>query len=79
MLINVNTHKTFAYMMRGKEAQLAKAALYRFIKDEPNCTSILSDQYAAYLSNEVLGWMYKQNIKYTTTTDDNHNKLGIIN
>ena len=79
MLINVNTRKAYAYMMRGKGAQQVKAALNQFIKDEPNCTSILSDQDAAYLSNEVLDWMTKHNIKYTTTTDDNHNNLGIIN
>ena len=79
ILINVNTRKAFAYMMRGKGAQQVKAALNQFIKDEPNCTSILSDQDAAYLSNEVLDWMKKHNIKYETTTDDNHNNLGIIN
>ena len=79
MLINVNTRKAFAYLMRGKGAQQVKAALNIFIKQEPNVKSIMSDQDAAYLSNEVLDWMKSNNIHYTTTTDDNHNNLGIIN
>lgn len=79
MLININTRKAFAYPMNGKGAAEVKNALNKFIKEEPNVVSIESDQDAAYLSNEVLDWMKSHNIKYTTTTDDNHNNLGIIN
>lgn len=79
MLININTRKAYAYPMRGKGALQVKSALNKFIKEEPNCHSIASDQDAAYLSDEVTSWMKSHKIIYTTTTDDNHNNLGIIN
>ena len=79
MLININTRKAFAYPMKGKGAAEVKNALNKFIKDVPNVVLIQSDQDTAYLSDEVLAWMKSHNIRYTTTTDDNHNNLGIIN
>ena len=79
MFINVNTRKAHAYPMSGKGAPEVKKALDIFIEDEPSCRSIASDQDAAYLSNQVKEWMYNHEINYTTTTDDNHNNLGIIN
>ena len=79
MLINVNTRKAHAYAMQGKGAVQVKNVLDKFINDEPSCRSIASDQDAAYLSNQVKEWMYSHEIIYTTTSDDNHNNLGIIN
>lgn len=79
MLININTRKAYVYPMRGKGAAAVLTALNKFVKDEPNVSSIESDQDTAYLSDEVTTWMKNHNIKYTTTTDDNHNNLGIIN
>lgn len=79
MFINVNTRKAHAYPMKGKGALEVKKALDIFIEDEPGCRSIASDQDAAYLSNQIREWMYNHEINYTTTKDDNHNNLGIIN
>lgn len=79
MFINVNTRKAYAYHMIGKGAEQVKLSLNKFIHDEPNCKSILSDQDSAYLSNEVITWMKQHNINYRTTEDEDHNKLGIIN
>lgn len=39
----------------------------------------MSDEDTAYLSNTVLDFMREHHIIYTTTTDNDHNKLGIIN
>lgn len=79
MLINVNTRKAYAYPMRGKGTVQVIGALNKFIKEVPDVSSITSDQDSAYLADETLEWMQKHNIKYTTTKDDNHNNLGIIN
>lgn len=79
MFININTRKAYAYPMEGKTAPQVRLALEKFIKDVPEVKSIESDQDSAYLSNTVLDFMKKHNIKYTTTTDDNHNNLGIVN
>ena len=79
MLININTRKAYSYPMKGKGAKEVLGALQKFIKDEPHIYSITSDQDAAYLSNDVLTFMKSNNILYTTTEDNNHNVLGIIN
>ena len=65
--------------MRGKGSQQVITALNRFVQQEPECISLLTDQDRAYLSNDVLDWMKQHNITYKTTTDEDHNKLGIIN
>ena len=65
--------------MHGKGTGSIIRALNKFIHDEPDCKNILSDQDSAYLLNEVLTWMKQHNINYTTTEDEDHNKLGIIN
>lgn len=79
ILININTRKAYAYMIHGKGANEIHRALNEFIKVEPQCKAIMSDEDAAYLSNTVLDFMQQHNIIYTTTTDNDHNKLGIIN
>ena len=79
MLININTRKAYAYPMSGKGAKEVLRSLNEFIKDEPECKSIMSDEDTAYLSNTVLDFMREHHIIYTTTTDNDHNKLGIIN
>lgn len=79
MFININTRKAYAYPLQGKGSKSVINALQCFMKDVPNIYSITSDQDAAYLSNEVLGFMKSNNIIYTTTEDNNHNVLGIIN
>ena len=45
---------------------------------EPKCKYIISDKDTAYLSKSVL-FMREHDIIYTTTTDNDHIKLGIIN
>ena len=79
MLINVNTRKAYAYPMKGKGAKQVLEALKKFKAEVPKIYSILSDQDAAYLSDEVVDWMRKNNIQFRTVQDDNHNNLGIIN
>lgn len=79
MLININSRKAYAYEMSGKGAKEVLRSLNEFIKVEPECKSITSDEDTAYLSKSVLDFMREHNIIYTTTTDNDHNKLGIIN
>lgn len=79
MLININTRKAYAYEMNGKGAREVLRSLNEFIKVEPECKSIESDEDTAYLSKSVLDFMREHDIVYTTTTDNDHNKLGIIN
>ena len=79
MFINVNTRKAYAYEMNGKGAKEVLRSLNAFIKSEPQCKAITSDQDTAYLSNSVLEFMREHDIIYTTTFDEDHNKLGIIN
>ena len=79
MFININTRKAYAFPMRGKGSTEVIKALNQFVTHEPDCISLLTDQDKAYLSNDVLDWMRSHNITYKTTTDEDHNKLGIIN
>ena len=79
MLININSRKAYAYEMSGKGAKEVLRSLNEFIKVEPECKSITSDEDTTYLSKSALDFMRKHNIIYTTTTDNDHNKLGIIN
>lgn len=79
MFININTRKAYAYPMNGKGAREVLTALHKFVNDVPHVYSITSDEDAAYLSSTVLDFMREKNIKYRTTTENNHNVLGIIN
>ena len=79
MLININTRKAYAYEMAGKGAKEVLRSLNEFIKVEPECKAITSDQDTAYLSKSVLDFMREHDIIYTTTLDEDHNKLSIIN
>ncbi|KAK8857693.1 hypothetical protein M9Y10_016101 [Tritrichomonas musculus] len=65
--------------MKGKGAKEVAKALNKFLKDKIEVYSITSDQDAPYLSNDVLQIMKVNNIVYTTTEDNNHYVLGIIN
>ena len=79
MFININTRKAYVFEMNGKGAKEVLRSLEEFIKIEPECKSIESDEDTAYLSKTVLDFMRDHDIIYTTTTDNDHNKLGIIN
>ena len=79
MIININTRKAYCYAMNGKGAKEVLKALQQFTNEVHDVYSITSDQDTAYLSNDVLQFMKDNNIKYTTTEDNNHNVLGIIN
>ena len=65
--------------MSARGAKEVLRSLNKFIKEEPECKSITSDEDSAYLSISVLDFMREHNIIYITTTDNDHNKLGIIN
>ena len=79
MFININTRKTYKYEMSARGAKEVLRSLNKFIKEEPECKSITSDEDTAYLSKFVIYFMREHNIIYTTTTDNDDNKLGIIN
>ena len=79
IFININTRKTYKYEMSARGAKEVLRSLNKFIKEEPECKSITSDEDSAYLSISVLDFMREHNIIYITTTDNDHNKLGIIN
>lgn len=79
MFININTRKARAYPIHGKGTKQVLEALNKFVMDEPSCRSIESDEDPAYLTNGVFDWMNDHEIEFSTTTDDNHNNLGIIN
>lgn len=78
IIININTRKAYAYEMKNKGTSEVKNALTKFLSNH-NVISMTSDQDSAYLSNEILSFLKSNNINYKTTTDNNHNVLGIIN
>lgn len=79
MFININSRKAYAYKMNDKGASEVLKALNKFIKETQDIYSITSDQDKAYLSNAVLSFMKDHDIRYRTTTDNDHDKLAIIN
>ena len=79
MIININSRKAYAYKMTDKGAGEVLKALNKFINEVQVIYSIISDQDKAYLSNAVLSFMKDHNIIYRTTTDNDHDKLAIIN
>ena len=78
IFININSRKGYAYPMKNKSKSEVLRVLQEFI-NEVKPKSLSSDQDSAYLSNEVIDLMIKNNIDYRTTEDNDHNKLGIIN
>ena len=79
MLINVNTRKAYAYAMNNKNSKSVIDALDKFFSDVKSVKSLVSDEDAAYLSNDVLNYLKSKNVDYRTTEDNNHNVLGVIN
>lgn len=79
MFINVNTRKAYAYEMSGKGSKEVLRSLNEFLRAEPECKAIISDEDAAYLTNSVISFMREHEIIYTMTTDNDHNNLDIIN
>ena len=73
MFININTRKAYVFEMNGKGAKEVLRSLEEFIKIEPECKSIESDEDTAYLSKTVLDFMRDHDIIYTTTTDTTKN------
>ena len=76
--ININTRKAYAYKMKNKNSSEVINALNKLF-GETTVKSLVSDEDAAYLSNDVLNYLKDKNIDYRTTEDNNHNVLGIIN
>jgi hypothetical protein len=54
-------------------------ALKKFWKQVPDCRAMVSDQDASFLAEKVVDEFVKRKIKLTTTTDNDHHSLGIIN
>lgn len=79
IIINVNTRKAYAYEMASKSSAEVLNSLKKFVASNNNISSITSDQEPAFLSREILQYLKSNNIDYWTTSDNNHNVLGIIN
>jgi hypothetical protein len=79
IVINVNTRKAYQYPMVTKNAADVAEALRKFWAEAPDCKTMVSDQDSAYLSKTVLDLFKSRNIKLSTTTDNDHHTLGIIN
>jgi hypothetical protein len=79
IVINVNTRKAYQYPMEKKNATCVHESLIKFWKEAPDCKTMVSDQDSAYLSKTILDAFKAKNIKLSTTTDNDHHALGIIN
>jgi hypothetical protein len=83
VFININSRKAYAYNIPNKNSSSVKAAFGEFFKDisgEGKRVDILkSDQDSAFLSNTIIDYLLEKDIEYYTTTDNDHNILGIIN
>ena len=78
ILININSRKLFAYPMSSKDSSAVLQALKSFTS-QVSCSSITSDQDAAYLKPEITKFMIDHHIDHQTTFTNDHNRLGIIN
>jgi hypothetical protein len=79
IIININTKKAYQYPLEQKSADSVKQALEKFWAQVPDCKTMISDQDASFLSEEVVDAFIKHHVKLSTTTDDDHHSLGIIN
>ena len=83
VIININSRKAYAYSMVNKNSNSVRTAFDEFFKDiaeEGKKVKILkSDQDAAFLSNSIIDYLLEKDVEYYTTTDNDHNILGIIN
>lgn len=80
IIININSRRGYAYPMMNKGSKEVIKALNLFLQEAyPKPTDMTSDQDSAYLSNDITKWMLDNEIQHYTTTEHNHNVLGIIN
>ena len=83
IFININSRKAYAYYMRDKSSNAVKEAFDKFFKDieseHKTVRMLKSDQDSAYLSKGFIQYLLPKKVLYNTTTDENHNILGIIN
>jgi hypothetical protein len=77
--ININTRKAYVYEMGDKSTAQVIEALKKFLSAVKNVKILQSDQDSAYLSKEFLDIIRNKHIGYTTTTDNDHHLLGIVN
>jgi hypothetical protein len=77
--ININTRKAYIYEMEDKSTAQVVKALKKFLSVVKNVKILQSDQDSAYLSKEFLDIIRDKHIGYTTTTDNDHHLLGIVN
>ena len=80
VLINVNTRKGYAYPMESKDAIHVYNALQKFLNDvNYQVSTITTDQDPAYIETQNLALLKVYNINLYRTSNNDHNKLGIIN
>ena len=65
--------------MMNKGSTEVLRALEKFVRAARGVKFLTSDQDNAYLSDRVLSFLREHKIGYTTTEDNNHNVLEIIN
>ncbi len=79
VIINVNSRKIYVYPMKSKGTKDVLEVLNKFLNEVHSISAMTSDQDKAYLSDEVLMFMKQNKIDYRTTSEHDHNRLGIIN
>jgi hypothetical protein len=79
IVVNVNTKKAYQYPFATKTAANVLKALEKFWTAVPDCKAMVSDQDASFLAHQVVDAFIQRGIKLTTTTDNDHHSLGIIN
>jgi hypothetical protein len=79
IIINVNTKKAYQYSFQSKTAANVLKALEKFWSAVPECKTMVSDQDSAFLAQKVVDAFIERGIKLSTTTDNDHHSLGIIN
>jgi transposase InsO family protein len=79
IVINVNTKKAYQYYMPTKSADDVLKALQSFWSKVHDCKVMVSDQDSAFLDQSVVNAFVEHGVKLSTTTDNDHHSLGIIN
>jgi hypothetical protein len=83
IVVNINTRRAWAFPMPDKGTASVLAALKKFWKQTKSpgmqAKIMTSDQDSAYLTQPIIDAMQKKKIRWTTTTDNDHQALGIIN
>ena len=79
IFININSRKMLAYPMQTKNSDSVLKCLEKFITKHNDVQSITSDQDHSYITQDVTDFFLEHHIDHQTTSENDHNRLGIIN